>query len=154
MGAKAKETRLPTGGRVRTVLLVEDDASVASITSAWLRALDFDVIVCANGREACDLAARRTEPIDLLVADVMLPGLRGPVLAEVLRGSHPETAVLFTSGYSPELLGEMFSSHIDSALLLYKPYDSSQLASRVDVALARKAAARHATDSPGETGSL
>ena len=135
--------------QTQTVLLVEDDVSVAQITTRWLRSLHFQVIVCAGGREACDLATARTEPIDLLLADVMLPGIRGPVLAEILRSSHPEMAVLFSSGYSPELLGEMFSAHLESALLLYKPYDAAQLASRVHLALARKAASRGAARDTG-----
>jgi DNA-binding response OmpR family regulator len=150
MASKAKTNAPGTEQRAKTVLLVEDDASVAKITTVWLRALGFEVIVCADGREACDLAGRRHESIDLLLADVMLPGLRGPVLAEILRGSHPEMAVLFSSGYSPELLGEMFASHIESALLLYKPYDAGQLASRVHLALTRKAASRREATSSDE----
>jgi len=126
--------------RALTVLLVEDDAAVARTTAEWLRRLGHEVIVCADGKEACDLATVRTEPIDLLLADVMLPGMRGPVLAGALRGCHPEMAVLFSSGYSPELIGEMFSPHMDTALLLYKPYTAEQLASRVHLALSRKAA--------------
>lgn len=128
-----------TEPRALTVLLVEDDDRVARPTAEWLRRLDYEVIVCADGKAANDLACARTEPIDLLLADVMLPGMRGPVLAGALRGCHPEMAVLFTSGYSPELLGEMFSSTMDSALLLYKPYTAEQLASRVQLALSRKA---------------
>jgi two-component system cell cycle sensor histidine kinase/response regulator CckA len=139
MGAKSSEKRPGTGSRGLTVLLVEDDTSVATMTAEWLRRLDFEVIVRANGKEACELAEERTEPIDLLLADVMLPGMRGPVLAGALRSSHPEMAVLFTSGYSPELLGEMFSSTTETALLLYKPYTSEQLASRVNIALSQKA---------------
>jgi two-component system cell cycle sensor histidine kinase/response regulator CckA len=124
--------------RALTVLLVEDDVRVATMTAEWLRRIGYEVIVCADGPQALKAASARTEPIDLLVADVMLPGMRGPVLAGALRGSHPQMAVLFTSGYSPELLGEMFSSTMDSALLLYKPYTPEQLASRVHLALARK----------------
>ena len=139
MGAKSSEKRPGTGSRGLTVLLVEDDPNVAATTAEWLRRLDYEVIVRANGKEACELAEKRIEPIDLLLSDVMLPGMRGPVLAGALRTSHPEMAVLFTSGYSPELLGEMFSSTMETALLLYKPYTSEQLASRVNIALSRKA---------------
>jgi two-component system cell cycle sensor histidine kinase/response regulator CckA len=145
-----------TGPRPLTVLLVEDEPATARVTAEWLRRLGYDVIVCEDGRQASELASRRREPIDLLLADVMLPGLRGPVLAGVLLNSHPEMAVLFSSGYSPELLGEMFSSNTDTALLLYKPYTSEQLASRVQLALTRKAAGsgppEAATEEPGRAG--
>jgi two-component system cell cycle sensor histidine kinase/response regulator CckA len=140
MGEKPGDTQR-TEPRALTVLLVEDDPRVANPTAEWLRRLHYEVIVCADGKEACELGCARAERIDLLLADVMLPGMRGPVLAGALRGCHSEMAVLFTSGYSPELLGEMFSSTMDSALLLYKPYTAEQLASRVHLALSRKAGA-------------
>jgi two-component system cell cycle sensor histidine kinase/response regulator CckA len=136
--------------RPLTVLLVEDERAVARLTAEWLRRLDYEVIVCANGKEASELASARDEPIDLLLADVMLPGMSGPVLAGALRGRHPEMAVLFTSGYSPELLGEMFSSTMDSAPLLYKPYTAEQLAARVQLTLARRAASLRAPDPTDE----
>jgi DNA-binding response OmpR family regulator len=139
MSAMSSEVRPEKDERALTVLLVEDDAIVARTTAEWLRRTGYEVIVCGNGKEASELAAARTEPIDLLLADVMLPGISGPVLAGALRGCHPEMAVLFSSGYSPELLGEVFSSTMESALLLYKPYTAEQLASRVRLALSRKA---------------
>jgi CheY-like chemotaxis protein len=139
MGAKRAVEPGVRGPRL-TVLLVEDDCSVAAVTAEWLHRLGYEVIVCENGKKACDLACERTGRIDLLLADVMLPGMRGPVVAGAVRCRHPEMAVLFTSGYSPELVGEMFSPHLDTALLLYKPYTAEQLASRVQLALSRKAA--------------
>lgn len=149
MGSKMDETRRQAPGRATTVLLVEDDPSVAAITATWLRAFNFEVIVSNDGREAKALASRLTAPIDLLLTDVMLPGMRGPVLAGAVRSSHPEMAVLFTSGYSPELVGEIFASHADTALLLHKPYTADQLASSVRLALARKAASSHPRPADG-----
>jgi DNA-binding response OmpR family regulator len=125
--------------RRATVLLVEDDPSVSDVTSIWLRALGYDVIVSNDGRAASELATRRREPIDLLLTDVMLPGMRGPVLAGAIRARHPEMAVLFSSGYSPELVSELFTSHTETAMLLRKPYSRGQLASQVRLALQRKA---------------
>jgi DNA-binding response OmpR family regulator len=132
-----------------TVFLVEDDLAVAALTAAWLRALSFEVIVSNDGREAGALASRLTAPLDLLLTDVMLTGMRGPVLAGAVRSHHPEMAVLFTSGYSPELVGEIFASHIDTALLLHKPYTADQLASGVRLALARRAASSHPRPAAG-----
>jgi len=131
-----------------TVFLVEDDLAVAALTATWLRALNFEVIVSNDGREAGALASRLTGPIDLLMTDVILTGMHGPVLAGVVRSHHPEMAVLFTSGYSPELVGEIFASHTDTALQLHKPYTAAQLTSSVSLALARKAASFH----PGAAG--
>jgi DNA-binding response OmpR family regulator len=138
----------PEGAKRITVLLVEDDPNVATTTSLWLRKLGYDVLVSADGKSACDMAAKRTEPIDLLLADVMLPGMRGPVLAGVVRSRHPEAAVLFSSGYSPELVGELFTSHANTAMLLRKPYNSNQLAAQVQLALQHKARGMRTTDQP------
>jgi DNA-binding response OmpR family regulator len=134
-----KESNESVQGQAATVLLVEDDPSVAVTTSAWLRRLGYNVLVSSDGISACDVAAKRSEPIDLLLTDVMLPGMRGPVLAGVIRSRHPEMAVLFSSGYSPELVGELFTSHANTAMLLRKPYNASQLAAHVRLALDRKA---------------
>lgn len=134
-----------------TVFLVQDDLAVAALTATWLRALNFEVIVSNDGPNADALASRLTGPIDLLLTDVILTGMRGPVLAGAVRRHHPEMAVLFTSGYSPELVGEIFASHIDTTLLLHKPYTADQLASGVRLALARRTASsqsRPAGDRP------
>ena len=131
-----------------TVFLVQDDLAAAALTATWLRALNFEVIVSNDGPNADALASRLTGSIDLLLTDVILTGMRGPVLAGAVRSHHPEVAVLFTSGYSPELVGEIFASHIDTAFLLHKPYTAAQLTASVSLALARKAASFH----PGPAG--
>ena len=121
-----------------SVLLVEDDPGVAAVAEIWLRKLHCDVTVASDGREAARIAAQRKAPLDLLVADVMLPGMRGPALAGAVRRHHHETAVLFTSGHSPELVSELFAAHLDSALLIKKPYTRNQLQAAMQVVLARK----------------
>jgi DNA-binding response OmpR family regulator len=132
-----------------TVFLVEDDLAVAALTAIWLRALNFEVIVSNDGPNAVALASRLTGPIDLLLTSVTLTGMHGPVLAGAVRSHHPEMAVLFTSGYSSELVGEIFASHIDTTLLLHKPYTADQLASGVRLALARRAASSHSRPAAG-----
>ncbi|MFI5259148.1 MAG: response regulator [Candidatus Limnocylindrales bacterium] len=119
MGSKLDDVRPTAPSRPPTVLLVEDDPAVARVTTIWLKALDFDVIVSHDGREALATASRITTPIDLLQTDVLLPGMRGPVLAGAVRRSHPEAAVLFTSGYSPELVAEISAPHTATATLLH-----------------------------------
>jgi DNA-binding response OmpR family regulator len=128
------------GGAIQnlSVLLVEDDPGVAAVAETWLRKAHWDVTVVNDGREAARIAAQRKAPLDLLVADVMLPGMRGPALAGAVRRHHHETAVLFTSGHSPELVSELFAAHLDSALLITKPYTRNQLEAAIQVVLSRK----------------
>src|SRR5664280_1609260 len=149
MGSTPDVSRPRMSGRPMTVFLVQDDLASAALTATWLRALNFEVIVSHDGPNADALASRLTGSIDLLLTDVILTGMRGSVLAGAVRSHHPEMAVLFTSGYSPELVGEIFASHIDTALLLHKPYTADQLASGVRLALARKAASFHPGSASG-----
>jgi CheY-like chemotaxis protein len=132
VGTDAKAAEPDTTLGPLTVLLVEDEPSVARLTATWLKKMGCVVIASTNGREADTLASEISAPIDLLLADVMLPGMRGPVLAGAIRRRHPETAVLFTSGYSPELVSELFAEHVDTAMLLRKPYTAAQSAPRSD----------------------
>jgi two-component system, cell cycle sensor histidine kinase and response regulator CckA len=141
MDAQKPEIQAGETTRRPSVLLVEDDPGVAAVSEAWLRKLHWDVTVAKDGREAQKIAAGREAPLDLLVADVMLPGMRGPALAGAIRRHHHETAVLFTSGYSPELVSELFATHFDRALLIKKPYTKAQLEAGINVALARKGGA-------------
>ena len=79
------------------------------------------------------LAASRPEPFDLLLTDVVIPGMSGSELATLIHRHHPTTAILYASGYSAE--------HVDSlvmgpqAPLLEKPYSLEQLASCVRAVL-------------------
>jgi two-component system cell cycle sensor histidine kinase/response regulator CckA len=123
----------PVGG-TESILFVEDDPGVASFGLACLRRLGYDVTPVMNGSEAVALAATRSRPFDLLFADVVVPGMSGPELASLLHRHHPETAILFASGYGAET--------VDAAMpggrvgpLLEKPYSLDQLASKVRLAL-------------------
>ena len=129
-------------GPEQMALLVEDDPSLARLTAVWLNALGYRVETCDDGRVAAGLASRMTTPIDLLLTDVMLPGMRGPVLAGLVRIRHPAMAVLYTSGYSPELVGEVFGPYADTALLLRKPFTFDQLSFSVRQAVAHRPTAR------------
>ena len=116
-------------GGSESILYVEDDKGVASFGLACLRRLGYDVTPAMNGSEAVMLAASRTEPFDLLLTDVVIPGLSGPELAAVIHIHHPSTAILYASGYSTEHVDEHVAG--PQAPLLPKPYSLAQLAGKV-----------------------
>ncbi len=87
-----------------TVLLVEDEASVRDLTSIMLKQLGYEVLPASNGGEALLLAEKHAGRIDLLMTDVVMPRMNGRELAERLRRLKPDLKVLFTSGYTEDVI--------------------------------------------------
>jgi len=118
----------PIGG-TESILFVEDDPGVASFGLACLRRLGYDVTPAMNGSEAIVLASSREHPFDLLFTDVVIPGMSGPELAALIHRHHPDTAILYSSGYGPDQIGDTVAD-VD-APMLEKPYSLERLASMV-----------------------
>jgi signal transduction histidine kinase len=89
----------PTGG-TGTVLLVEDEARVRNVVAETLRLHGYTVLEAAEPGEALSRAHEHRARLDLLLADVMLPGMNGPELARAIARLHPEARTLFMSGYT------------------------------------------------------
>lgn len=112
-----------------TILLVEDDAQVRTLTKRLLEQAGYVVIEARNGREALKLATRHPEEIDVVVTDVVMPKMGGPELVAELRRIRPTLAVLYMSGYTTEeKLG-------DTAVLLTKPYTEDELLDQIRLLL-------------------
>jgi len=92
----------PTGHE--TVLLVEDDPSVRDLTRRILQRLGYRVLIATQGSESLDVAEKFDGQIDLLMTDVVLPGLNGREIAERIQVARPDTKVLFTSGYTENVV--------------------------------------------------
>jgi CheY-like chemotaxis protein len=109
------------------VLVVEDEAEVRNIASAFLRSLGYRVIAVGSAGEALkELAAK--EDFALLFSDVMLGGgMNGIELAEAARSLRPRLGVLLTSGYDDPAAVQLSTSH-ESFEMLRKPYRREQLA--------------------------
>ena len=117
----------PTG--TETVLIVEDDASVRRLAVLGLRSNGYAVIEAANAAEALELAAG-SAPIDLLVSDVVMPGMRGPELAVRLRVMWPTIKLLLASGHAGT--SEAFRDDEGREIqLLPKPFTPERLARKV-----------------------
>ena len=113
-----------------TVLVVEDEASVRSFIREVLGGRGYALLEARNADEAAAIFERHKEPIHLMVSDVVMPGLGGPELAERLAGVHPETRVLFISGYAREGLFHDGRPGADAAFLA-KPFSPEALARTV-----------------------
>jgi PAS domain S-box-containing protein len=119
----------PLGGR-ETVLVAEDEESVRTVITAALERAGYRVLVGADGPEALARAAEHDAPIDLLLTDVVMPGMHGRELAERLTAQRPGLRVLFASGYTDDAV-LLRGIRVDEVPFLQKPFTPSQLVQRV-----------------------
>lgn len=113
------------------VLVVEDDATVRKLACRILAAQGHKVIETHSGFDAIEKAKNQTEPIHLLLTDVVMPGIKGPDVYSQIAASHPEIKVLYMSGYSENVLD---SRHTDrkNAGFIQKPFSIQELRREVD----------------------
>jgi CheY-like chemotaxis protein len=113
-----------------TILLVEDEAPVREITTLLLVSLGYQVKEASSGEEALHLAQDSREKIDLLMTDVLMPGMSGSELAEVLRASDAGLKVLFLSGHSRDTVVRHGVVHTEVAFL-QKPFTLDALSKKL-----------------------
>ena len=118
-----------TGGN-ETVLLVEDEPVVRELAVATLREKGYTVVEAVNGEEGLRMARQHDGKIDLVLTDVVMPVMGGKEMADALRTSHPDTKVLFTSGYTEDAMGHHGVLR-PGILFLQKPYMTATLARKV-----------------------
>jgi two-component system cell cycle sensor histidine kinase/response regulator CckA len=108
-----------------TVLLVEDEPMVRSVAERALTRHGYSVITADNGEDALEILGRG-DPIDLLISDVVMPGMDGPTMVREARKSRPDLKILFMSGYAEEQLRN--SIDIENVNFLPKPFSVTELA--------------------------
>ena len=126
---------LVVGGGTETVLVVEDDDAVRGLAVRTLRANGYDVVIAADGREVRDLSDEQVARLQLLLTDVIMPGLNGREVAEELRRRRPGLPVLYVSGYAADAFEG--ASADDSSGFLAKPFTAPTLLGRVREVLDR-----------------
>ena len=140
------ESRRPEG-RPRVVLLADDDPVVRQVVRLLIELQGDTVIEAEDGPQAVSCAAAHDGPIDLLLTDVMMPGLTGPEVCDVIRQQRPDLPTLFISGYFPEAV---FPERRlpPRAAFLSKPFMPDELAEVVDRLLGRDKPAGEASERP------
>ncbi|MEO7634134.1 MAG: response regulator [Sphingomicrobium sp.] len=141
--AAAAETRTRKPGKTKqgelwgsgTILLVEDEPMVRGVADRALTRHGYTVITADNGEEALDLL-RVTERIDLLITDVVMPGMDGPTMVGEARKTWPDLKILFMSGYAEEQLRK--SIDIENVNFLPKPFSVTELAEATRRAMGTK----------------
>ena len=136
-GAETSETEAPAGPRVtadaHTILVVEDEAPVRNVLERMLVKGGHEVCTAASGREA--LIYLEDNDVDLVITDVMMPGLSGHRLIEEMRDRGDRPEVIYISGYDKDVVAE--KTHVEEDdLLIQKPFSADELLGAVSRKLA------------------
>ena len=130
-----KETaRLAFSGA--TVLVVEDAQPLRDVICETLRASGCTVLSARDGQEALRMVGERKSAFDLLLTDVIMPGMNGPALAKEVRSLRPQTKILYMTGYSGEFIqADMLTPGVS---FIQKPFTSVDLERKIGKMLADK----------------
>ncbi len=122
------ETVSPSGTEV--ILLVEDEESFRSVVKIYLQNKGYQVLDAANPDEAIEIAAKGSQPPDLVITDVILPQTSGVKLVQRLVTLYPKIKVLYVSGYTADAIAHYGVRGADFAFLS-KPFSLNTLGAKV-----------------------
>jgi CheY-like chemotaxis protein len=116
---------------LQTILLVDDDPVVRTVARRLLKRSDYVVLEASSGDEALSLLRARPIPVDLLLTDIVMPGLSGWELCELVRDEFPAIPILFMSAFpGDEVTGTRARASEQNFLI--KPFDFEALTRAVE----------------------
>jgi two-component system cell cycle sensor histidine kinase/response regulator CckA len=118
-----------------TILVVDDEASVVALVRTMLWRAGFTVLEACGPEEALRIASEQPAMIQLVLTDVLMPGMNGYELADKLLGLRPEAKVLFMSGYRDKVLAESTGRTLASGPFLRKPFTQYALIAKIEEVL-------------------
>ena len=121
---RAKESDAQS--RQEVILIVDDEEMILDSGEKMLRILDYEVITAGDGETAVEIFKDRRQEIDMVILDMVMPGMNGEEVYTKLKAMDPDVKVLISSGYSVDGLPEEFGAH-DSERFLQKPFDLKTL---------------------------
>lgn len=120
------DTAQAPAGHSETILVVEDEDGVRLLAQRMLESSGYTVLTARSGSDALQLLARHQGPVDLVVTDVVMPGMSGPDLARAVAHERPETRLLYSSGHTEDTL--LRHSVLDHTVhFIAKPYSRREL---------------------------
>ena len=134
------EAQIAANGK-GTILFVEDEPNIRQMAKMFLESHGYHILEAASGAEALEIWRQHQDEIELVMTDLVMPdGVSGHELIQQLQSDRPHLKVIFSSGYSPELLGE--DSFLSAQTnFLQKPYRLTQLSQLIHDCLQRPAQA-------------
>ncbi|MGA2177183.1 MAG: response regulator [Verrucomicrobiota bacterium] len=131
MEQEQKSAVNPTAPARQTILIVEDEPTLRALVRKVLERGGFQVIEAPSGLAALELWNQKKPHVDLLLTDMVMPdGISGRQLAEKLKSENPKLKVIYTTGYSPDLMGKDFVVK-EGVNFLQKPYPPQKLVETV-----------------------
>jgi len=134
--AKVEFDERPSKG-TETILLAEDHEGLRELAQEMLEALGYRVVLATNGTEAVELFKTNSDQIDLVILDVVMPGLSGPDAYSEMSAIWPNLGVIFATGYTAES-ASLTSMVGKGATVLQKPYSAKSLSRAIRSALESK----------------
>jgi CheY-like chemotaxis protein len=119
----------------RSILLVDDDHFIRGVLRTFLIKQGYQVLVAASGEEALRLSEEHTAALDLVITDLIMPGMSGQEMVQRLLAGRPGLRVIYMSGYSDECAGATQDPQVLS-LYLAKPFTMTDLGQAVKTLLA------------------
>ncbi|HEV2960303.1 MAG TPA: response regulator [Candidatus Angelobacter sp.] len=112
-----------------TILLVDDEESLRAVVTHFLsQELGYNLLSVGSAEEALDLVESYSGHIDLLLTDILLPGMSGPELARKMGSSHPEIRIMYISGYADQNLE---SYGVSASDIMQKPFTIKTLSAKL-----------------------
>lgn len=124
----SEPSELPRGNE--TILLIEDERGVRSFVRSVLTRCGYTVLDAPDGLQAIALATEHAAPIDLVITDVVMPGIGGNQAADYIRQLHPESKLLFISGYTDDAILRN-GVRCEDVNFLGKPFTTTSIARKV-----------------------
>lgn len=134
LGSKSELETIAPSRQGTTILLVEDDEIMRSLTRQLLQEHGYTVIEADDGKSALDWVESHPGPVDLLLTDVVMRRMTGPELVDRLTASHPHLKVVYMSGYTGELIAEREVLK-RGVTLLEKPFTRTALLNTIHTSL-------------------
>ena len=123
----AEELKGVPRGKGELVLLIEDDEALLALVKETLDGLGYTVMAASSGFEALEMTQDAERHVDLIVSDVVMPGLSGIELAAILADRYPTARVVFMSGY-PSRGDRDYGQLPEGACFVQKPVKANELA--------------------------
>jgi two-component system cell cycle sensor histidine kinase/response regulator CckA len=122
----------------KTILVVDDEPEIRKLVSAMVSQFGYKVLTADSGEHALTLYRNQHEPLEMLITDVVAPGMSGPMLADKLSELQPDLKVLYISGYDNTHVVQTYVVEKGHELLA-KPFAVDELKAKISELLSRPA---------------